>query len=67
MHALGETDAGREDGADGRARTFLALVPGKGTIDTALVVPVRRSVRHAPGGRSPLREAGFATCPPAAC
>ena len=37
--------------ADGRARTFLPLVPQKsGAVDAALVVPVRHLVTHAPDG-----------------
>ena len=51
VHALGEGPEGRVDGADGRARTFLPYVPRTAkTVDTALVVPVRRLVRHTPDG-----------------
>lgn len=51
VHALGETDAGRDTLADGKARTFLPLVDDtRGTIDTALVVPVRRAAQHAEDG-----------------
>ena len=47
VHALGSSDEGRIDGADGRARTFLPLVPrGDKSVDTAVVVPVRHSVKH---------------------
>jgi len=51
VHALGFTEDGGDDFADGRARTFLPLVPPTSrTVDTALVVPVRRLVTHAPDG-----------------
>ncbi|HEU5036111.1 MAG TPA: DUF6049 family protein [Nocardioides sp.] len=50
-HALGFTSAGGDSFADGRARTFLPLVPKTTrTVDTALVIPVRRLVTHAPDG-----------------
>ncbi len=52
VHALGEADTGRDDVADGRARTFLPLLPKNAkSVDTALVVPIRRGVRHDPDGR----------------
>lgn len=52
VHALGETSEGRLDGADGRARTFLPLAePTNRTVDTALVVPIRRDITYAPDGR----------------
>ena len=51
VHALGENVDGGDDLADGRARTFLPLVPRtRHTVDTALVVPVRNLVSHAPDG-----------------
>lgn len=51
VHALGAGPDGRVEGADGRARTFLPLVPRTDkTVDTALVIPVRRLVSHAPDG-----------------
>ena len=51
VHALGDGPEGRVEGADGRARTFLPYVPPTGkTVDTALVVPVRHLVTHAPDG-----------------
>lgn len=50
VHALGTTDAGRDTLADGKARTFLPLVTADDTIETALVVPVRRGVRHTAQG-----------------
>lgn len=56
VHALGTTDAGTDDFADGRARTFLPFVepPRKNqaqkTVQTALVVPIRHQVTHAPDG-----------------
>lgn len=54
VHALGNTDAARDGVADGRARTFLPLVPradARPRVRTALVLPLRRPVRHAPDGR----------------
>jgi hypothetical protein len=52
VHALGESDEPRDAIADGRARTFLPLVPrGRGSVNTALVIPIRREVRYSPGGR----------------
>ena len=51
VHALGDGPEGRVDGADGRARTFLPYVPRTTrTVDTALVIPIRRLVTHAPNG-----------------
>lgn len=46
VHALGEGPDGRVDGADGRARTFLPLVPQNidRAVDTALVIPLRRTI-----------------------
>jgi Family of unknown function (DUF6049) len=53
VHALGESDEPRDGIADGRARTFLPLVPprGSGSVNTALVIPIRHEVRYTPGGR----------------
>jgi len=53
VHALGQTADGRIPGADGRARTFLPLVPDRTsrTVDTALVLPIRHAVTHEPDGR----------------
>jgi hypothetical protein len=53
VHALGASVDGRLDGADGRARTFLPLVPERTTrtVDTALVLPIRHAVRHDADGR----------------
>ncbi len=51
VHALGEGPDGRLPGADGRARTFLPLVPTtRRQVDTALVVPLRRGASYAPDG-----------------
>ncbi|MCW2842628.1 MAG: hypothetical protein JWN22_544 [Nocardioides sp.] len=51
IHALGAGPDGRVDGADGRARTLIPLVGGtQRSIDTALVVPLRREISHAPDG-----------------
>ena len=51
VHALGTTDAGTDTFADGRARTFLPLVPRtQRTVQTALVIPIRRQITHAPDG-----------------
>ncbi|MGH3306673.1 MAG: DUF6049 family protein [Nocardioides sp.] len=52
VHALGESEEPRDGIADGRARTFLPLVPrGRDSVSTALVIPIRREVRYAPGGQ----------------
>ena len=54
VHALGQTGAERDQEfiADGRARTFLPLVPtSQSPVDTAVVVPVRHAVRYEPDGR----------------
>lgn len=51
VHALGQNTVGRDDLADGRARTFIPLVRGKATTSVAVVVPVRERVRRDPGGR----------------
>jgi len=51
VHALGQTAAGRDSVADGRARTFLPLVPRTDTpINTALVLPIRHQVLYEPDG-----------------
>ncbi|MDN4161155.1 DUF6049 family protein [Nocardioides abyssi] len=52
VHALGESPAGRIDGADGRARTFLPLVPRstRGQVPTAVVIPLRRSLAREDDG-----------------
>ena len=50
-HALGEGPQGRDLSADGRARTFLPLVPRtRKSLDTALVIPVRHDIEHADDG-----------------
>ena len=52
VHALGAGPEGRVGGADGRARTFVPLVPRtKNTVDTALVVPLRQRIAFTPDGR----------------
>ncbi len=54
VHALGQTTAERDAVADGRARTFLPLVPRaarENPVDAALVLPVRHQVRNEPDGR----------------
>ncbi len=53
-HALGtDSAAGPDTFADGRARTFLPLVPARtpGTLRTSVVIPIRRPIRHLPDGR----------------
>ncbi|HET6563075.1 MAG TPA: DUF6049 family protein [Marmoricola sp.] len=50
IHVLGESSAGRVDGADGRACTFLPLVPDDTSATLALGVQLRRpTVRSADG------------------
>src|SRR6185369_14806708 len=53
VHALGANAEGRDSVADGRARTFVPLVPArtKRTVDTALVLPIRHEVRHDADGK----------------
>lgn len=51
IHALGETDAGRDTIADGKARTFIPLVHATGSVDTALILPVRRGSQQTADGR----------------
>ena len=52
VHALGAGPEGRVGGADGRARTFVPLVPRTNrTVDTALVVPLRQRIAFLPDGR----------------
>lgn len=52
VHALGASAAGRDLVADGRARTFLPLVPRtRRTVNTALVIPIRHPIRHTADGR----------------
>ncbi|HEX6150156.1 DUF6049 family protein [Nocardioides sp.] len=53
-HALGTDSAADPDTfTDGRARTFISLVPPQtpGTERTSIVIPIRRAIRHTPGGR----------------
>lgn len=52
VHVLGETDEGRLDGADGRARTFMTwMPPGQPRATLSLVLPLRAPVRRTPEGR----------------
>ncbi len=52
VHVLGETDEGRDDPADGKARTFWPLLPtGSAPIDVALVLPMRRALLYDADGR----------------
>jgi len=48
VHALGEGPVPRDSIADGRARTFLPYVPANvdGSIETAVVIPLRRYIAH---------------------
>ncbi|UMG94197.1 DUF6049 family protein [Nocardioides sp. TF02-7] len=56
VHALGSSDTTPRDSlADGRARTFLPYLPqGRdgvtGSVDTAVVVPLRHRIEHHPSG-----------------
>ena len=56
-HALGNTTDIRDGVADGRARTLLPLVPPEtsGRERAAVVIPIRRSIRHTADGQ--LRSA----------
>ncbi len=51
VHALGQNTLGRDELADGRARTFVPLVLQAKTTSVAVVVPVRERVRRDPSGR----------------
>lgn len=52
VHVLGQTDEGRVEGADGRARTFMTWMPqAQSRATLSLVVPLRASVRRTPEGR----------------
>jgi hypothetical protein len=59
VHAIGQGPDGRDEFADGRARTFLPLVPPrtKGAARTALVMPLRRYLGHEPDGSLSNTEA----------
>lgn len=51
VHALGQSPDGRDAIADGRARTFLPLVPRtRRSVATALVVPLRQRISHTADG-----------------
>jgi hypothetical protein len=52
VHALGEGPDGRDKFADGRARTFLPLVPERrpGQEPVGVVIPVRHQLVYAPDG-----------------
>ncbi len=52
VHALGQGPDGRDVSADGRARTFLPVVPrtdGR-EVEVALVIPLRRALTREPDG-----------------
>lgn len=52
VHALGDSSVPRDDFADGRARTFIPLVPRtREQVEAAIVVPLRAGVWHTPDGR----------------
>jgi hypothetical protein len=52
VHALGEGPEGRDETADGRARTFLPMVPESrlGQQPTAVVIPLRHQLVYADDG-----------------
>ncbi len=53
VHALGESPDGRDEFTDGRARTFLPVLPADAAdapVPLSLVVPLRTPVAHAPDG-----------------
>ena len=59
-HALGNSTEARDDVADGRARTFLPLVPEtRATVDTSVVIPLRRAIQHDREGQL-VAEGGWA-------
>lgn len=51
VHALGTNTEGRDETADGRARTFIPLVRGDVVTSVSLVVPLRERVRRDRNGR----------------
>ncbi|MGH3369849.1 MAG: DUF6049 family protein, partial [Nocardioidaceae bacterium] len=52
VHVLGSNEDGRIEGADGRARTFIAAMPSSPpSISMALVLPLRERVIRAADGR----------------
>lgn len=52
VHVLGSNEEGRVDGADGRARTFVTLMPERTQSTTlSLVLPLRSPVRRTQEGR----------------
>ncbi len=52
IHAIGEGPELRDGVADGRARTFIPLVPRtRKSVDTALVVPLRHQLSYEADGR----------------
>ena len=56
VHASGDSSQPRDEFADGRARTFIPLVPrtrgsDPETVDAAIVVPIRETVWLKPDGR----------------
>jgi hypothetical protein len=52
VHVLAANSQGRDDLADGRARSFIPLIgAGAPVVPTSLVVPVRRSSLHDPEGQ----------------
>ncbi|MCZ4499447.1 MAG: hypothetical protein JWQ74_2000 [Marmoricola sp.] len=55
VHALGQNTTGRDEVADGRARTFIPLVSkaraGTARTSVSVVVPIRERVRRDPDGR----------------
>lgn len=51
VHALGQNTEGRDDIADGRARTFIPLVPDDVFTSASVVVPLRNRVRRDPAGK----------------
>ena len=58
VHVLGTSEAGRLEGADGRARTFLPLVPPRtDPVEVALGLQLRqRTVRHRDGSLSAAKH-----------
>ncbi len=52
VHALGDRGEGRDQVADGRARTFLPYIPAQrqGQVAVSVVVPIRASIEYAEDG-----------------
>jgi len=51
VHTLGQNDEGRDEIADGKARTFLPLVEGNKSVEASLILQLRRRIDYTADGR----------------